>query len=55
MRLVADHTVHDVGACFLKPVGQLDVGFLIEACAQLDDDRDVLAGVRGGDQRIDDR
>ena len=44
MRLVADHAVHHVRAGFLQPVRQLDVGFLVEARAQLDDDGDVLAG-----------
>jgi len=38
-----------------EAVGQLDVRLLIEAGAQLDDHRDVLAGVRGRDQRIDQR
>ena len=55
VRLVAHDAVHDVRAGFLQPVGQLDVGFLVEARAQLDDDRHVLAGVRRRDQRIDDR
>ena len=53
--LEADHAVHDVGAGFLQAVGQLDVGFFVESRAQLDDDRHVLAGLRGGDQRVDDR
>ena len=54
VRLVADHAVHDVRAGFLQARGQLDVGFLVEARAQLDHDSDVLAGVRGRHQRIDD-
>ena len=53
--LVADHAVHDVRAGFLQPVGELDIGFFVEARAQLDDHGHVLAGLRGGDQRIDDR
>ena len=54
MRLVADDTVHDVRAGLLQAVRQLDVGFLVEPRAQLDDHRDVLAGVCRGDQRIHD-
>ena len=53
--LESHDAVHDVRAGFLQPVGQLDVGFLVESRAQLDDDRDVLAGLRGRHQRIDDR
>ena len=52
--LETDHTVHDVRASFLQSVRQLDVGFLVETRAQFDDDRHVLAGVRGSDQRVDD-
>ena len=55
VRLVADHAVHDVRAGFLQAVRQLDVRFFVEARAQLDDDRHVLARMRGGDQRVDDR
>ena len=47
--LVAHDAVHDVRAGFLQAVRQLDVRLFVEARAQLDDDRDVLAGVRGGD------
>ena len=54
VRLVADHAVHHVHAGFLQAVGQADVGFLVEARAQLDDGGDVLAVVRGRHQRIDD-
>ena len=53
--LEADDAVHDVGAGFLQPVGELDVRFFVEARAQFDDHRDVLARLRGRDQRIDDR
>ena len=55
VRLVAHDAIHDVRARFLQPVGKLDVGFFVEARPQLDDDRDILARVRSGDQRIDDR
>ena len=55
MRLVADDAVHHVRARRLQARGELDVGGLIEARHQLDDDRHVLAGARGLDQRIDDR
>ena len=55
MGLESDDAVHDVRAGFLQAVGQLDVGFFVESRAQLDDHRDVLAGLRGGDQRVDDR
>ncbi len=55
VRLESHDAIHHVRAGFLQPVRQLDVRFLVEARAQLDDDGDVLAGVRGGDQRIDDR
>jgi hypothetical protein len=47
VRLVAEHAVHDVGAGFLKLVGEFNIGLFIEARAQLDDDRHVLAGLRG--------
>ncbi len=53
--LESDDAVHDVRAGFLQAVGELDVRFFVESRAQLDDDRDVLARMRGGDQRIDDR
>ena len=55
VRLEADHAIHHVGSSFLQAVGQFDIGFFVESRAQLDDDRHVLAGLRGGDQRIDDR
>ena len=47
VRLEPHHAVHDVRAGFLQAVRQLDVGFFVESRAQLDDDRDVLAGLRG--------
>src|SRR5579883_544992 len=52
MRLVADDAVHDVRSRLLQTVGELNVGFFIEAGAQLDDDRHVFAGSGGGNQRI---
>ena len=55
MGLEADYAVHDVCAGFLQPVRQFDVGLLVEAGAQFDDDRHVLAGVRRLDQGVDDR
>ena len=53
--LVAHHPVHDVRARLLQAVGQLDVRFLVEARAQLDDHGHVLAGVRRGDQGVHQR
>ena len=55
VRLEAEHAVHDVRAGLLQLVRELDVRLLVEARPQLDDDRDVLAGLRGLDQRADDR
>ncbi len=55
VRLVADDAVHDVRAGLLQAVRQLDVGFLVEPRAQLDDHGYVLPRVRGRDECIDDR
>ncbi len=55
VRLVADDAVHDVRSGLLQPVRQLDVGLFVETRAQLNDDRHVLAGVGGGNERVDDR
>ena len=52
--LVAHHSVHDVRAGLLQPVGERDVGGLLEARHELDDDRDFLARAGGIDERIDD-
>ena len=52
--LEAEYAVHDVRAGLLQLVGQLDVGLLVEARAQLDDDGDVLARLRRVGQRTDD-
>ncbi len=49
--LEAEYAVHDVRAGFLQLGGELDVRLFVEARAQLDDDRDVLARLRGFDQR----
>ena len=54
VRLVTDHAIHHLHARFLQPVGQVEVGFFVEACAQLDDDRHVLAIARRGNQVLDD-
>ncbi len=53
--LEPDHAVDDLHTGLLQAVGQAEVGFLIEARAQLDDDGDVLAIACGLDQRIDDQ
>ena len=55
VRLVADDAVDDLHAGFLQPVREAKVRFLVEARAQLDDDRDVLALARRFDQLIDER
>ena len=51
VRLEAEHAVHDVRTGFLQLGRELNVGFFIEARAQLDDDGHVLSGRRGLDQR----
>ncbi len=55
MGLETHDTVHHMGAGFLEPVGELDVGLLIKAGAQLDDDGHILAGLRRSHQGIHDR
>ena len=50
--LVADDAVHDVRADFLELRRPVDVGLLVEARHQLDDDGDLLAVARGVDQRL---
>ena len=52
--LVADHAIDDLDAGILQPVGQAQVGFLVEARAQLHHHGDVLAVARGLDQVLDD-
>ena len=51
MYLVLTKAIDDVDAGLLKPLGPDNIVFLIEACAQLDDDMDLLAVFRGFDQR----
>ena len=53
--LVADDAIHDVRAGLLQAIRQFDVGFFVEPRPQLDDHGDVLPGVGGGHQGIDDR
>ena len=53
MGLVADDAVDDVSAGLLQCGGQFDIGFLIEAGAQLDHHGDFLAGTGRILQRID--
>ena len=43
MYLVLTKAIDDVDAGLLKPLGPDNIVFLIEACAQLDDDMDLLA------------
>ena len=54
VRLVADHSVHDVRTGLLQAIRELDVRSLVEARHQLDDDGHVLAVARRLDQRLDD-
>ena len=51
--LQPDHAVHDMAAGVLERAGPLDVGLLVEAGRDLDDDEDLLAGLGGVDQRVD--
>ena len=55
VRLEADHAVDDVAAGLLERAGPLDVGLLVEARVDLDDDEHLLAGLGGVDQRVDER
>ena len=55
VRLEAENAVHDVGTGLLELVRELDVRLLVEARAQLDDHRDVLAGLRRFHQCAHDR
>ena len=55
VRLVTDDAVDDLHAGVLQAIGEAEVGFLVEARAQLDDDGDVLAVARGLHQLFDDR
>ena len=51
--LEADHAVDDLRADRLEPLGERDVGFLVEARLQFDDDRDFLAAPRRLHQQVD--
>ena len=53
--LQADEAVDDVAAGLLQLARPLDVGLLVEAGLDLDEDEDLLAGLGGVDQRVDDR
>ncbi|MEY9487737.1 hypothetical protein RKD26_003531 [Streptomyces calvus] len=55
MRLEADQAVDDVAAGLLQLARPLDVGVLVEAGLDLDQDEDLLAGLGGVDERVDDR
>ena len=52
VHLVIAETVDDVAAGFLEALRPLDVVRLVEAGAQLEQRRDLLAVFRGGDQRL---
>ena len=52
VRLQSEHTVDDLRAHVRQPLRPVDVGLLVEARHQLDDDRDFLAAPRGLDQRL---
>ncbi len=54
MGLESEDAVGDVDAGFLHATGPLDVGRLVEAGLQLDDDRDLLALAGRLDQVVDD-
>lgn len=53
--LVADHAVHDMCADGFELRRPVDVGFLVEAREQLDDDGHFLAVARGFHQRVHQR
>src|SRR4051794_36550490 len=55
VRLQADHAVHDVAAGVLELTGPLDVRLLVEACLDLHQHQDLLAGLGRVDQCVDDR
>ena len=52
VRLVADHAVYDMGTGFLQAIGQCNVGFFVEAGAQLHHHRHLLAAPRGVHQCV---
>ena len=53
--LQPDEAVHDVDAGLFELAGPFDVGLLVEAGLELDERDDLLARLRGPDQRLDDR
>ena len=53
--LVADDAVDDLGAELLQAPGEIDVGLIVEARAQLDDGRDFLACTRRPQERFGQR
>ncbi len=55
VRLQSDDAVHDVHAGALELARPCDVGVLVETRLDLDQCQHLLAGVRGVDQRVDDR
>ena len=55
VRLETDQAVDDVAAGLLELAGPADVGLLVEARLDLDDDQHLLAGAGGVHQRVDDR
>ena len=55
VRLQPDDAVDDVAAGPLQRPGPLDVRLLVEARLDLDQGHDLLAGLGGVDQRVDDR
>ena len=54
VRLEAHDAVDDVAAGALELAGPPDVGLLVEACLDLDQHQDLLAGTGRVDQRVDD-
>ena len=54
VRLEADQAVHDVRARLLQHPGPFDVGLLVEARFQLHERDDLLAGLGGLHERLDD-
>ena len=55
MRLQTDDAVDDVRSRFLETLGPLNVRRLVKARAQLDQRRDLFAGICGLDEGLDDR
>src|SRR5919109_2071852 len=55
MGLVTHQAVHHVGAYFFQRSRPCDVGLLIEARLELDQNRNLLAGLRRLSERVGDR